>query len=52
MDTATRFAGFTRGTCPGYVIDDVIALKRVGADTPENMQWPTIQETKAKDRWE
>jgi hypothetical protein len=36
----------------GYVIDHVIALKRGGADTAENMQWQTVEEAKAKDRWE
>jgi len=40
------------GPCPGYVIDHVIALKRGGSDTPTNMQWQTVEEAKAKDRWE
>jgi hypothetical protein len=30
----------------------VIALKRGGADSPANMQWQTVVEAKAKDRWE
>jgi hypothetical protein len=34
------------------VIDHIIALKRGGADNPENMQWQTIQAAKAKDKWE
>lgn len=41
-----------RGACPGYVIDHVIALKRGGADLPANMQWQTVIEGRAKDRWE
>ena len=40
------------GQCPGYIIDHVIALKRGGADSPANMQWQTVVEAKAKDRWE
>jgi hypothetical protein len=38
--------------CPGYVVDHVIALCRGGEDAPSNMQWQTIAEGKAKDRWE
>lgn len=44
--------GKRSGPCPGYVIDHVVALKRCGADTPSNMQWQTIADAKAKDRWE
>lgn len=44
--------GKTSGTCPGYVIDHVKALKHGGADDPSNMQWQTIAEGKAKDKWE
>ena len=44
--------GSTSGSCPGYVIDHITALKRGGKDAPENMQWQTIEEGKAKDRWE
>lgn len=38
--------------CPGYRIDHITPLKRCGADIPENMQWLTIEEWKAKTRWE
>jgi hypothetical protein len=44
--------GETSGACPGYVVDHVVPLKRGGADAPSNMQWQTIQEGKAKDKWE
>jgi hypothetical protein len=44
--------GSSRGACPGYVIDHVQALKHGGADAPENMQWQTKADAKAKDRWE
>jgi hypothetical protein len=40
------------GACPGYVIDHVQALKRGGADAPNNMQWQTTAAAKAKDRTE
>jgi hypothetical protein len=46
-----QMTGFPHGR-PGYVIDHVIALKRGGPDNPSNMQWQTIEEAKAKDRWE
>ena len=44
--------GQTKGACLGYVIDHVVALKRGGADRPENMQWQTIEEAREKDKWE
>ncbi len=40
------------GPCPGYVVDHVIPLACGGADGPENMQWQTVEEAKAKDQWE
>lgn len=43
--------GYPNGR-PGYVIDHITPLKRGGCDTPENMQWQTIQDAKEKDRWE
>ena len=44
--------GQPKGPCPGYVIDHVIALACGGKDAPSNMQWQTIEEGKAKDKWE
>jgi hypothetical protein len=34
---------------PGYVIDHIQALKHGGSDSPDNMQWQTREEAKAKD---
>jgi len=42
----------TSGACPSYWVDHVIPLKRGGADRPWNMQWQTVAEAKAKDKWE
>jgi hypothetical protein len=44
--------GEARGACPGWVKDHIIALECNGADSVENMQWQTISDSKAKDRWE
>jgi hypothetical protein len=44
--------GKSYGACPGYVIDHVTALKQGGADAPYNMQWQTVDQAMAKDRWE
>lgn len=40
------------GACKGWVVDHVMPLACGGADSPKNMQWQTIEEGKAKDRWE
>jgi hypothetical protein len=41
-----------RGPCPGYQIDHRQPLKCGGADRPENMQWLTVEDHKAKTRRE
>jgi hypothetical protein len=44
--------GQTQGECKGYVIDRVIPIVCGGAEDPSNMQWQTLAEAKAKDKWE
>jgi hypothetical protein len=42
----------TTGPCLGYVVDHIVALKRGGADDPNNMQWQAVADATAKDRIE
>ena len=42
----------TKGTCPNYIIDHVKPLACGGADSPDNMQWQSKADAKAKDKWE
>ena len=44
--------GATKGPCPGYVVDHIEPLACGGDDAPDNMQWQTLAEGKAKDKWE
>ena len=44
--------GARKGPCKGYVIDHINPLSCGGADKPYNMQWQTVEEGKAKDKWE
>ena len=44
--------GLTSGLCPGYVKDHIVPLACGGPDAPSNMQWQTIREARAKDKWE
>jgi len=44
--------GASKGPCKGYVIDHVHPLACGGADVPDNMQWQTTADAKAKDKWE
>ena len=44
--------GQPKGRCPGYIIDHIKPLACGGADAPSNMQWQTVSDAKAKDRWE
>lgn len=43
--------GYPHGRA-GYVVDHIIPLACGGPDKPINMQWQTISDAKAKDRWE
>ena len=43
--------GFAHGR-KGYVVDHICALACGGIDSISNMQYQTISESKAKDRWE
>lgn len=44
--------GKASGPCPGYWRDHVVPLACGGPDAVSNMQWQTIADAKAKDRWE
>lgn len=44
--------GEQKGPCPGYIIDHIKPLCDGGTDSPDNMQWQTVDEAKAKDREE
>jgi hypothetical protein len=44
--------GRTSGAYPGYVKDHIKPLACGGPDAPSNMQWQTIRDAKAKDKWE
>ncbi len=43
--------GYPHGR-PGYVVDHIVPLKKGGCDCPANMQWQTVKDAKAKDKWE
>lgn len=43
--------GYPHGR-PGYVVDHIKPLACGGADDTTNMQWQTVAEGKAKDKWE
>ena len=43
--------GFAKGR-PGFVIDHLFPLACGGCDVPWNMTWQTIEDGRAKDRWE
>lgn len=44
--------GARRGACPGYVKDHIVPLDCNGLDIAQNLQWQTVADAKAKDKWE
>jgi hypothetical protein len=44
--------GRTSGACPGYVKDHLLPLVCGGPDAVSNLQWQTIRDARAKDKWE
>jgi len=46
------WTGLTSGACPGYVKDHIVPLVCGGRDAVSNMQWQTIREARAQDKWE
>jgi len=44
--------GRPTGARPGYIKDHIRALDCGGPDAVSNMQWQTVAEAKAKDKWE
>jgi len=44
--------GLPRGLCKGYVVDRIIPVVCGGSEAPDNMQWQTLAEARAKDKWE
>lgn len=44
--------GLHKFPCPGWQVDHVDPLKCLGLDDPENMQWLTVEEHKAKTKRE
>ena len=51
VDAFKRQTGYPHGR-PGYVVDHKVPLCAGGPDTPDNMQWQTLAESRAKDRFE
>ena len=44
--------GASKGPCKGWVIDHIQPLAFGGTDAAFNMQWQTVADGKAKDKWE
>ena len=44
--------GLPKGPCKGYVIHHIVPIACHGADALSNMQWQTVADAKAKDKWE
>jgi hypothetical protein len=51
-NTSIQATGSPKGPCKGYVIDHIVAIACHSADEPSNMQWQTVADAKAKDKWE
>ena len=49
---ACPLTGLHKLPCKNYVIDHITPLACGGADSPSNMQWQRLAESKAKDKWE
>ena len=47
-DNPCPATGRTRGACPGWHVDHVIALCAGGADRPHNMQWISKEDHRFK----
>lgn len=47
-DNPCPATGVTRGACPGWHVDHVIALCAGGEDKPSNMQWITKEDHRFK----
>lgn len=50
-DLFRRRTGFPKGR-PRHVVDHIVPRACGGADVPSNMAWQTVEEGRAKDRWE
>jgi hypothetical protein len=44
--------GKTTGACPGYIFDHIQPLACGGKNEIANIQWQTIADARAKDKWE
>jgi hypothetical protein len=44
--------GRPTGVCPGYIKDHIVPLACGGLDSVANLQWQTVADAKAKDKWE
>lgn len=44
--------GRHRGACPGWEVDHIQPLKCKGEDSPQNMQWLTVEQHKLKTKRE
>lgn len=52
QQNACPSTGRTSGACPGYQVDHRQPLAAEGADRPSNMQWLSVEQHRAKTRYE